>query len=81
MLNREQQQQEQVDGHRDRHGGAGSLVDALGHAETREEASRVAKHHQEEQVNDNRVHQNDQRGHPGLLRVPGYRKTGRLGGV
>ena len=50
-------------------------------AETREEASRVAKHHQEEQVNDSRIDQNDQRGHPGLLRAPGHRKTGRLGGV
>jgi hypothetical protein len=81
VLNREQQQQEQVDGHRDWHRGARPLVDALGHAETREEARRVAEHRQEEQVHRCRVHQNDQCGRSGPLWAPGHRKAGRLSGM
>jgi hypothetical protein len=78
---RKQGQQEQVDGGRGQHGGARPLVDARGHAEACKEARRVTEHCQEEQVHGHRVHQDDQRGHPGQLRAPRHRKAGRLGGV
>jgi hypothetical protein len=81
VLNREQQQQEQVDAHRGRRGGVRPPVDARGHAKTREEARRVAEHHQEEQVHRCRVRQDDQCGHAGLLRAPGYRKAGWVRGM
>jgi hypothetical protein len=81
VLNRKQQQQEQIDARRDRHGVGRPLVDALGHANTGEEAHRVAEHRQEEQIHRCRGYQDDQRGHPGWLRAPGRRKAGWLRGL
>ena len=57
------------------------LVDARGHADTREEARRVADYRHEGQASGHRIHQDDECGHPGQLRAPRHRKAGRLGGV
>ena len=79
VLNREQQQQQQVDGHRDRHRGARPLVNGLRYANTREEADGVAEYGQEEQVHRCRIHQDEQRALAGLGRSAAG--TGRAGVV